>query len=287
MSSSIDQAFTYAFERNVHHRGQQMESRIRPLLKRIKYDNAARVHFETQLAANMAAKSPVRVQATPVLNVTHQKRYTEGSPYSWGEALDHTDAARILIDPRSSYLQAASYAYGRQIDSVVLAALVGAAGTGLGGSSTTAFDSANQLLNSGGATGLTLDLLRQAKKKFDANEVAGNRICALASNGLEDLLQVTEVTSSDYNTVKALVNGEIDTYLGFKFVRTEQVPQISGRKSVVCFTDQGVGLHLPLDGFTRVGEDPSNSFMLRIYMEAIIGAVRLEETAVVQIDIAA
>lgn len=286
MSSSIDQAFVYAFERNVHHLGQQMESRCRNTTRRIKYDNADRVHFETLAGADMAAKSPVRVQATPVLNLTHQKRYTAGAPYSWGEALDHSDAARVLIDPRSAYLETASAAYGRLIDTVFLAAATGAAGTGLGGSATTALG-AGQLLNSGGATGLTLDLLRQAKKKMDQAEVMGKRFCAAPANGIEDLLQVTEVTSADYAAVKALVNGELDTFLGFKFIPTERTPQLSGRKSVVCYTDTAIGLHLPLDGFTRVGEDPSNSFMLRVYMEAVIGAVRLEEAAVVQIDIAA
>jgi hypothetical protein len=39
----------------------------------------------------------------------------------------------------------------------------------------------------------------------------------LTPEALEALLNDTTVTSSDFNTVKALVNGELDTYMGFKF----------------------------------------------------------------------
>jgi hypothetical protein len=35
---------------------------------------------------------------------------------------------------------------------------------------------------------------------------------------INQLLNTTEVKSSDYNTVKALAKGEIDTYMGFKFI---------------------------------------------------------------------
>lgn len=285
MSASIDQAFVYDFARNVYHLGQQKGSRIRATLKNVKYDPGSRTHFERLASAEMIAKSPARNLATPVLDVVHSKRYTVGAPYVWSELIDHSDAAQALIDPRSAYTEAAMNAYGRLIDTVVLAAATGLAGTGLGGTSTQALG-AGQLIGTG-ATGLTLAQLREAKAKMDVAEIEGQRYCACPSNGIEDLLTITEATSSDYAAVKALVQGEIDTFLGFKFVRTERTPLISGRKTVVCYAENALGLHLPLDGLSRVAEDPGRSFALRVYLETVIGAVRIEEAGVVQIDIAA
>jgi hypothetical protein len=57
-------------------------------------------------------------------------------------------------------------------------------------------------------------------KLFDDNEVDENdRFALLAPQQLSDLLAVEEVTSSDYNAVKTLVAGQIDTFLGFKFIK--------------------------------------------------------------------
>lgn len=40
-----------------------------------------------------------------------------------------------------------------------------------------------------------------------------------------NLLRETEVSSYDFNNVKALVEGKIDTFMGFKFIRTQRLPK--------------------------------------------------------------
>lgn len=69
-----------------------------------------------------------------------------------------------------------------------------------------------------GTTNLTVDKLREAKYYLDANNVPmmGRHYLGHASQ-LSSLLNETETTSSDYATVKALVNGDINTFLGFTF----------------------------------------------------------------------
>lgn len=73
--------------------------------------------------------------------------------------------------------------------------------------------------NIGGVgTNLNVDKLRRIKKYMDDEEVpAGGRHIAVSASGLEGLLGETQVTSTDYNSVKALVSGDVDTFLGFKF----------------------------------------------------------------------
>ena len=134
---------------------------------------------------------------------------------------------------------------------------------------------------------MTLDLLPRAKRKRAEAAVDGDRYLALTAKALEDLLKVTEATSSDYNTVKALVQGEIDTFMGFRFIRTERLPDGggTGRKYCLAYTSKAIGLCFSDVRFTRVGEDPANSFMTRVYMESTLGAVRIEDLGVVRIEI--
>jgi hypothetical protein len=289
MSSSIDQAFVLEFGRNVTHLGQQMESRTMKAA-RVKYASADKFHWERLASANMAAKAS-RLAATPVLNIAHSKRVATGSTFSWGEALDANDAARILIDPRSDYVKAGASAYGRQIDTIVLAAAVASAAAGVnGGGSAVALPAGQQIGGTGGAVGAGLKLtvagLRQAKLLMDRAEVSPKRWFVTNAKGLQDLLAVTEVASADYNSVKALVQGELNTYMGFEFIRTELVPVNTGnRKWHLALAEGAMGLGISQDRMVRVGEDAAASFALRVYMEATMGAVRIEDAGVVALDV--
>ena len=49
---------------------------------------------------------------------------------------------------------------------------------------------------------------------------------------ISDLLAVTQATSSDYASVKALVNGEIDTFMGFKFVVSNRLSKTGNLRKV-------------------------------------------------------
>ena len=287
MAASIDQAFVYEFSNSVWHNGQQKESRAMPCVS-LKYGTADRFHWETLTNAEMTAKGS-RLLATALTTVTHAKRYAAMSTFYWSEALDHNDAAKILIDPRSEYAKAGAMAWGRRIDDTILTAATAAAGTGLGGSSTTALPAGQQIGGTGGATGagqkLTVGGLRKAKQLMDEAEVDEERYLFLSAKFLQDLLAVTEVVSSDYNTVKALVQGEVDTFLGFKFIRTERIVTNTGnRKWVIAAAKGSIGLGIAQGDMVRVAEDPAASFALRVYLERTLGAVRVEDKGVVALD---
>lgn len=70
----------------------------------------------------------------------------------------------------------------------------------------------------GAGTGWNVTKIRAAKKFLDKRGVpATDRHIAVTADGLEDLLGETEVTSADYNGVRALVQGEVNTFMGFNF----------------------------------------------------------------------
>jgi len=137
--------------------------------------------------------------------------------------------AKVNFDERSELVQVLGNAIGRRQDQLILAALA-ASGTSLTVS--------NDI--GGTDTNMNVAKLRQAKGLMDKNNVPPtDRGIIIHSNGLQSLLAETAVTSSDFNTVKALVNGELDTFLGFKFHvigdRTEGGLAIDGSLDRTCF----------------------------------------------------
>lgn len=288
MSSSINQAFVEDFEARVHHLGQQEVSRAR-MAVRVRTGTGDIYNFERLAPEDMEEKT-VRHSATPLLNIAHDRRRAGQRVWSWGEAVDNSDLAQILINPDSEYVQAAGFAYGRRIDRTIFNAVCSDTGTTDGAGSAVAYDTANQLIGAGTAK-FSVDDLREAKKIIDEAEVMGDRYCAVSAIGLQHLLEVTEVASYDYNSVKALVQGEIDTFLGFKFIRTEQVPKATYAEddnvigvAAVCWAQPCIGLAISDDKFTRIGEDPSIRFSNRIYCETTHGAARIEDAGIVMID---
>lgn len=283
MSTSVSVAFVEEFEALVHHLGQQEMSRIRNCV-RYRSGTANAFNFERLASADMAAKAGRHV-ATPILNVVHSRRQAPQETWSWGEATDNDDDVRTLINPTSEYTRAAAAALGRRYDTTLFAAMDAAASDGAGG--TTPLPLSQQI---GGAVSMSVDLLRQAKRLLDEAEVGamqgGKRYCAVTSAGLEDLLNETEVTSSDYNSVKALVQGELNTFLGFEFIRTELTDPASAATGAYawCWEHNSMALAVADERFTRIAEDPGLSFSTRIYTECTIGAVRVEDAGVVQID---
>ena len=286
MATGIQDALVQEFERNVYHLGQQKESRLLNAGIRVKYETAEKFTFNRLTGAEMVAKaSPT--QATPTSGVVHSTRVATATPYHWGEVYGRDSIVRMLIDPQSEAVKAGAYAMGRQIDTIITAAANGSAATGQHGAGAAATFTAGNRILTGAGQAMTLTALRAAKAKLDQAEVSDKRYIAINAKALSDLLKITEVASADYNTVRALVQGDIDTFMGFKFIRTERLPAGGGAGRVIClgWAEGAIGVGLPDSRFARVAEDPTISFSTRIYYEMTMGAVRIEEAAVVSFEI--
>ncbi len=140
----------------------------------------------------------------------------------------------------------------------------------------------------GGSTiGLTLGKIRRGKKILDANEVMDHgRVLVINAQMLEEMLGVTEVVSSDYNMVKALVNGELNTFLGFKWIRTELTPwvdQSSDVKGAIAIQGTGLGMAIGQEIITKIDLRVDKSYSTQVYLCMTFGATRVEEEKVVEI----
>lgn len=140
-----------------------------------------------------------------------------------------------------------------------------------------------------GTAAMSVDLLRQAKQKLDYNNVDGeDRTVIHSAKQLEQLLSETETTSSDYNVVKALVNGELNTFLGFKFImignRAEgglPVPA-TDQQYAFAYHKQAVGLAIGKDMHTMVDWVPvKTSWQIGAVYSA--GAVAIDSEGIVPI----
>ena len=146
--------------------------------------------------------------------------------YDWADLIDQEDKVRMLIDPASQYAQAAAWAMGRAMDDAIIVNAIGVAYTGVDGSVQTNYDTGMTIpvtvkdpAATAGNYGMNVAKLLAAKEMLDSKDVdpEEERFCVLPARQITSLLNSTKTTSADYNTVKALVEGKIDTFVGFKF----------------------------------------------------------------------
>ena len=125
----------------------------------------------------------------------------------------------------------------------------------------------------------------EAKTMLDSNEVEPtDRFVACAASQIADLLNTTEITSADFNIVKALVQGELNTWLGFTWVRTQRL-LLDGNSNRLCYAYHRMAMQLAIqqDIVGRVDERPDKNYAWQVYLKMCMGATRLEENRIVQI----
>ncbi len=285
MSTQVTEAFVQQYTTNLSLLLQQRGSKLRMGCTEGSYTGKAAKCVE-QIGSVTALTRTTRHADTPYVTTPHDARWCFPIDKEVADLIDDQDKLRMLIDPTSGYVQTFAYALGRAQDDEIIAQALGTSKTGENGSTNTAFDTANQQI-AAGAAGLTVAKLREAKRILMANEVDTDfdpLYIAVSAAQLDDLLGTTEVTSSDYNTVKTLVQGDIDTFMGFRFIQTERL-LVDGSSNRRVFAWAKSGLHLGIwnDITSRITEMPNKSYATQVYSKSTFGATRVEEGKVVEI----
>ncbi len=183
-------------------------------------------------------------------------------------------------------LKIMAFAIGRAMDDAIISSALGTAYTGKSGSTSVTVGSDQQVGVGSPAAGLTIAKLVEAKKKLDLQDVDPSikRYIAVGPEQVEDLLNSTTVTSSDYNTVKALVQGEINTFLGFEFIVTNRLEtDSSDYRKCIAWAEDGLMLAVGRNLESRIEERADKSYSTQVWCQAHFGATRLEEEKVIQI----
>ena len=280
MSSQVTTAFVQQYSANVQMLSQQMGSLLRDKVRveSVVGKNA----FLDQVGSVTAVEKTSRHSDTPQIDTPHARRRLSLADYEFADLIDQQDKVRLLIDPTSSYAQAAAMAMGRAIDDVIISAALGTAYTGETGSTSTA--NANQIVH-GGAV-LTIAKLREAKQTLDLSDVDPSipRYIIVSPKQISGLLNITEVTSSDFNTVKALATGEVNSYLGFNFIVSNRLALSGTTRSCIAFAQDGIALGIGKDINARIDERADKSYATQVYYCMSIGATRMEEDKVVEVQ---
>jgi hypothetical protein len=282
MSAQITTAFSQQFSTNVQLLSQQRGSILRGGVS--EESVTGEKAFFDQVGAAAAVKRTSRHGDTPVVETPHSRRMVTMDSYEWADLIDDADKVRMLIDPTSTYAQAAAAAMGRAMDDAIITAATGTAKTGKSGSTSTSMLSANQIAN--GSADLTVAKLIQAKKILDNGSVDPSipRHIAVGPDQIEALLNTTSVTSSDFNTVKALVQGEVNTFMGFQFHMSTRLAKSGNIRTCFAWAEDGIKLAVGKDVMSRIDERSDKSYSTQVYYCATFGATRMEEAKVVQID---
>jgi hypothetical protein len=283
MSSQVTTAFVQQYSANIQMLSQQMGSLLRDKvrLESVVGKNA----FFDQVGSVTAQKRTSRHSDTPQIDTPHARRRVSLVDYEFADLIDDQDKVRMLIDPTSSYAQAAAFAMGRAMDDEIIAAATGTAYTGETGSTSTALP-AGQKITESGTDGLTIAKLREAKKILDLNSVDPSitRHIIVSPKQIDDLLGTTSVTSSDFNTVKALVQGEINTFMGFNFIVSNRLSIASSKRSCIAYAQDGIAMGVGKDVTARIDERADKGYATQVYYCGSFGATRMEEEKVVEIQ---
>ena len=283
----ITTAFVKQFGSNLDFLVQQKGSMLR---------NAARIETVTgeeayfdQLASTAAIKRTTRNSDTPLIKSDHRRRRVTMYDYEWADLIDKEDKLKMLIDPQSDYATNAAWALGRSIDDALISAFSGTAYAGKAGATATQFTAAN--IVSCGATGLSLQKLLDAKLLLDSADVdpAEQRYCVITATQLTDLLNITQIQSMDTNTIRTLVRGEVNTFLGCTFVICNRLASVNGGtvaadgRACFMYAKSGLLLALAKEINTQISARADKSYSTQVYAAMGIGAVRMEEEKCVQI----
>ena len=298
MSNTIDIAHIQMFQDSVMHLLDQEGSELMPTV-RMETADAKFFHFE-RLGRGTVRRQLARNSMIEIGNIPHSRRRSILETFFWAEEVDKLDIHRILIDPVSNYVQAAVWDLGIEMDQIIVDAISGTAtsvdandtGSQVALPTSQIIDEDFGLANSN----LTVAKLRQARQlitRHSGNMGAARELhIVVNASAINSLLAETEVTSSDFNTVKALVQGEIDSFLGFKFhiLKDGILPGVADGTDTdpvlcLCYAMNGVGLVMSSRGIdVEVDRIPQmhNNFLIQGHMD--LGAVRLEEEKVVAIE---
>lgn len=300
----ITTAFVNQFRDNVQLLAQQKGSVLRNAVTP-KPGVVGEFFFQEQIGATAAVRNTTRHADTPIVNTEFYRRRGTMYDYDWADLIDTQDKLRMLLDPTSDYKENAGYAMGRAIDDEIIDAFSATAYAGKAGGTSVAFgvdmDGSTALTPtlegqsitnmtipttaSIGAGNMGIAKLRFAKFTLDFYDVPDDdRHIVLTASQFASLLSTTAITSSDYAAVKALVNGEIKTFMGFEFHRCNRLPITTGTtRACYAWHKSGMVLGVGQEMIADIAPRKDKRNALQVYLTQTLGAVRLEERKVVKI----
>ena len=294
MPITVSEAYIETFENNVRQLAQQGRSKLRSAVTEV--NKQSEKHNWDRLAASEArlkpgarAVSPAGGNGSGAVGSTDglewSRRNTVIQTYDTGEVIEQEDIVQMLIDPKNASTQNLVMNMNRQVDDIIIDAAFADAATGGGAAATFP---ATQVV--GDYTDeISLDFILEVDEKFYENDVDPDepRFFVIGPKQRRKLLQLIEVTSSDFQARQALATGYLPDFLGFNWIISNRL-SAPGADQLDCIamTKKALGLHVAGDIRSRVAERPDMSFAWQVYLMLNMDAVRVEDEHIVRAALA-
>lgn len=275
MSTSISTSFVTIFDAEVKQAYQQDRQLAGTVRERTGVSGNS--YKFNKLGSGVANLHIPQSDVTP-MNLTHTQVTATMADYNAAEYSDIFTSGKVLFDERAELVKAVSMAVGRRMDQLVIDALDGA------GTSLTVANSIG-----GSTTNLNVDKVLEAKKLMDQQGVpAEDRFFLCHANNMAAFLDDSDVKTIDVNTTKALAQGTVDSFLGFKFImvgdRTEGGLAVDGSSDRTCLAwhKNACGLAINMDKKTEINYiAEKSSFLVNSMFSA--GAVGIDTAGIVEV----
>ena len=275
MSTSISTSFVTIFDAEVK-QAYQNDSQLAGSVRE-RTGVSGNTYKFNKLGSGVANLHIPQSDVTP-MNLTHTQVSATMADYNAAEYSDIFTSGKVLFDERAELVKAVSMAVGRRMDQLVIDALDGA------GTSLTVANSIG-----GSNTNLNVDKVLSAKKQMDPKGVpAEDRFFLCHANNMAAFLDDSDVKTIDVNTTKALAQGMVDTFLGFKFImvgdRTEGGLAVDGSSDRTCLAwhRNACGLAINMDKKTEINYiAEKSSFLVNSMFSA--GSVGIDTNGIVEI----
>ena len=262
MTATISPAFTTIFDQEVK-QAYQASRALAGLIREKSAVSGNTVKFP-KLTKGVATVRTPKADVTP-MSLTYSQATATMTDFIAAEYSDIFEQSHVNFDDRRELVEAVGNAIGRRMDQVAIDAL----------DASTSIAVANTVQNVG--------KIRAAKKSLDANNVPPQDRCLLIhANNLSALIGQTETQSSEFNEVKALVDGTISKFLGMQIViigdRDEGglTKDGSNDRSTYAFHKSALGMGVSMNQKSEVNYIPEKtSFLVSSMFSA--GAIVIDD----------
>jgi hypothetical protein len=259
MSKNLTNAAVTEFDSEVKHEYQGMKT-LRECVT-VRTGVTGEAYKFTRMGKGLANQKASQADVTP-MDISHARQTATLQNWNAPEYTDIFDQAEVNFDEKAELAQTIAKAIGRREDQLIIDTL---AGTTTGGGAGFSFAATNdgdpdtgRVFDISATRNFDLASIRSAKGHLDDIEAeSSDRYIVVRAQALQKLLEDNTVTSSDFNTIKALVNGELDTFLGFKFkvigTRTEGgLPGVAADRTAFAWQKQAIGIAVGIDMKTTI-----------------------------------
>jgi hypothetical protein len=239
---------------------------------------------------------------SPDIATQHSTRWCSMNSWTWSELVEDIDIIQTLGDPSSDYMKNAVSAAHRGWDEKIIQGLYGISYTGKDGVTPVNWYDVGECIGINGdgtlttagsaftnttETGLTLGKIAMMGSIMDNNNVPSSDRHLVANTDQKwYLLSSTKTTSADYNTVKALTDGQLNTFMGFTFHwlpadRFTADTTDTGCYQCAAYHKSAILMSTGIELKTRLAEESGKNFAVRVWARYMAGSVRLQGKGVV------